>query len=71
MNFKIICEFFNNYDYNDKPIYLNNAEKITDVKLIVESHINILKNQSGNQIFLPYYDRLKQIYEICRKNTRA
>lgn len=41
--------------------------KVIDPKLFVESHIAILKNNSGNPRYLPYYDRLLAYYNIMSK----
>lgn len=45
-------------------IRLSNCEKITDVKGFVETHIGMLRANSGNKTFKPYYDRLKALKEI-------
>lgn len=50
------------------PIQLNKAELITDPKLFIESHMNIVIGQNGNERFRPYLDRLIQLKMLLSKN---
>ena len=59
--------FFNSIDLPDEPIKLNEAETITDCKKFVKSHLECLKGQKGNKVYLPYYNRLIQLYKILNK----
>jgi len=67
--FSEMVQFFDGFEFSTEPIHLNQAELITDPEKIVKSHIEILKHQSGKEIFLPYYHRLKQIYETLREDS--
>lgn len=44
--------------------------KSTNTRATVDSHIATLKSNTGNKRFMPYYNRLKQIYQTL-KNDRA
>ena len=43
-------------------IILNKATTITDPKNFIETHISILRANSGKRRFKPYYDRLLEVY---------
>lgn len=57
-----MVEFFDNYDFKCNKIELDQCTKIKDIKKFTDSHIGFLKNNSGNKLFSPYFDRLKQLY---------
>lgn len=61
-----IENFFENYDFNDGKISISKCEKVIDVKKFVFSHIEILKNNSGNMVFMPYYSRIEKLYLILK-----
>lgn len=56
-------KFFNSIEL-PKTIELSKYEKINDVKLFVDSHIETLKFNTGNNRFLPYYERLLKLKNI-------
>jgi hypothetical protein len=47
-----------------EPIKLSNNEVITDVKKMITSHVTTLDANPGNLIYMPYYNRLVDLYEI-------
>ena len=59
--------FFDSIDLPDDLIKLNQAETIIDCKKFVKSHLECLKGQKGNKAYLPYYNRLIQLYKILKK----
>lgn len=61
-----MIEFFNDYDFKENILELNHFSKITNLKNFVTSHIGYLQANSGNLVYLPYYDRLKEVYLICK-----
>ena len=61
-NLKTMIEFFDNYDFKNNELELNCFTKIKSVKTFVESHISYLKANSGKRLFLPYFDRLNEVY---------
>lgn len=66
-----IIEYFENlYDYDFEKykdiIELNESTKITNLKTFLYNHISILKNNSGNPVYMPYYDRLYKVYLISK-----
>lgn len=66
-----IIEFFSNhfdYDFNKHKdiIKLTQSETIKDLETFLDSHISILKDNSGNKRYLPYYDRLYKVYLIAK-----
>ena len=48
-----------------ESLQLNKETFIADLPKMVEAHINFIENNRGNSIFLPYFERLKQINERC------
>ena len=64
VNIKVIEEFFKNYNHNSEPVTLSVCEKIINLDKFVESHLEVLKNNSGNKIVMPFYDRLLKVYHI-------
>ena len=46
-----------------RSLTLSNAVKIQSVAYTVESLLNVLKSQSGNRAYLPYYNTLFNIYQ--------
>lgn len=43
---------------------------INDVKLFAKSHIQALKSNPRNRLYLPYYDRLLELYKLLTKNEQ-
>jgi hypothetical protein len=52
-------------------IQLSNAERITDVRKFVNSHISTLRANSGNRTFLPHYNRLLALVKILQHDNRS
>lgn len=48
----------------NEPIKLDSCTTITDLRKFIKSHLKILKANSGNRTFKPYYDRLKKLLEL-------
>lgn len=61
-----IEKYFETYDFIDQEIQIDQCSKITDLKTFVQSHISVLKDNTGNKLFMPYYDRLKKVYLITK-----
>jgi hypothetical protein len=61
-----IEKYFETYNFIGEDIQLDQCSKITDLKTFVKSHISILKKNSGNKLYMPYYDRLKKIYLLTK-----
>lgn len=47
-----------------EPIKLDKCNKIIDISLFIESHLSIIKAHNGEQIYLPYLNRLQKFKEI-------
>ena len=66
-NIKEIEQHFNNYDFSkSKTIRIDKASKVKGLKQMVNNHISILKANSGNMTYKPYYDRLYKVYLITK-----
>tara|TARA_B110000977_G_C11049581_1_gene481809 strand:+ start:1021 stop:1242 length:222 start_codon:yes stop_codon:yes gene_type:complete len=62
-NLKNMIEFFDNYDFKNNELELNHFTKITNLKNFVNTQISYLKANSGKKLFLPYFDRLNEVYK--------
>ena len=60
-------EFFKTAKLTDEKIKLESGAYIIDQKLFVESHLNLLKANSGKKVMLPYFMRLVKFYEIIKQ----
>ena len=58
--------FFKDVDFTDDIIQLNECTTVINLKKFVTSHLNALKVNSGKPIFLPYYERLVQVYKLYK-----
>ena len=41
-----------------EQVRISKCELITNVPQMIDSHIKVLKANTGNRLFMPYYDRL-------------
>jgi hypothetical protein len=62
VNLKQIETFFSDYKFEENVLNLDVCTKITDLKNYVETQIHLLKSNSGNRSYLPYYNRLLKVY---------
>lgn len=62
-NLKNMIEFFDNYDFKNNELELNHFTKITNLKNFVNTQISYLQSNSGKKLFLPYFDRLNEVYK--------
>jgi hypothetical protein len=58
-----MIEFFDNYDFKNNELELNHFTKITNLKNFVNTQISYLQANSGKKLFLPYFDRLNEVYK--------
>jgi hypothetical protein len=67
MSLPDIEQFFNSVSL-PKEVKLSKFETIIDVKKFVRSHLEVLKSNSGNVAYMPFYERLLKLKEILTKN---
>jgi len=65
--FKEIEAFFLDYKFEKGVFKLNKFPTFNDPKKLVDTHISYLKANSGNRVYLTYYERLKQLYLKLKK----
>jgi len=41
-----------------KQVRISKCELVTNVPKMIDSHVKVLKANTGNRLFMPYYDRL-------------
>lgn len=67
---EIISYFENHYDFDfteiKYPIQLQPMQRNTNLKNFLYNHISILKKNSGNPVYLLYYERLLKVYYISK-----
>jgi len=61
-------QFFKAVPLPAQPVKLNQCSTITDISLFVESHLSIVKAQSGNKCYRPYMERLMALKAILTNN---
>ena len=64
----VIEEYFKSVEFTDDHIELDECSTITNIQKFYESHLSILKANSGKKIVMPYYNRILKLYYIY-KNT--
>ena len=61
-------EYFKSAELPEE-IYLSSAEKITDVRKFIEGHLRTLRSNSGQKVYLPYYERLRKVKELNERRV--
>jgi hypothetical protein len=41
-----------------EQVRISKCELVTNVPKMIDSHVKVLKANTGNRLFMPYYDRL-------------
>ncbi len=67
MKLKDIEEFFDSVELPTEPVRLNSGEICIDAEKMVQTHIETLKENRGNKVFLPYYDRLMMMVKYIKE----
>ena len=62
MNLEQLKEILLKIDFNE-PIDLGGGILVINPNQMIRRHIAILERNKGNKTFMPYYDRLIQIYK--------
>lgn len=68
VNIKVLEKFFDETDLPNTDIRLNQCSVIKDPKVFVESHLSVLRANSGKKLVMPYYERLLKFYYIIKDN---
>ena len=61
-----IEKFFKDYDFEGRQIKISQCERVLNVKNFVESHIKMLRANTGNKRYLPYFDRINKLYLLLK-----
>ncbi len=64
-----IEDYFNSIKLPKGPIQLNKCTTIEDPELYVKASISIIKRNTGNRTYYPYYKRLVLFKEIIALQT--
>ena len=64
---EFIENYFENMDFTDDHLQLDQATVIIDIKRFYESHLTLLKANKGNKTVMPYYYRLLKLYYIYKQ----
>lgn len=69
MTLSALETYFNSQNFKDNlEIKLCDGNYIKCVKSFVNSHISVLKANSGKKTYLPYYERLLMLYNILNNS---
>lgn len=63
-NFKELKKRLQPFVNMDNQIRLNQETNITNVGLMINSHVKMLEANPGNRFYMPYYDRLVMLLTI-------
>ena len=70
MNLKDLEQFFATAELPTEHIRLNEGEICHDAKLMVESHLKCLRENTGNKNFLPHYNRLMTLVNYIKQKQQ-
>lgn len=59
----VLEDFFAKAELPNEPIQISPGETVADLPLFIESHLDTVKAQNGNPIYLPYLHRLQQLQQ--------
>lgn len=62
-------DFFENCD--NQVVKVDKCTIIEDFDAFWRTHIQYLKRNKGNKLFLPYYDRLLTVYKILNNGNKS
>ena len=57
-NFKELKKRLQPFVNMDNQVRLNKESTVTNVSLMINSHVKILEANPRNRVYMPYYDRL-------------
>ena len=60
--------FFHDAELPSEPIRLDACTVITNVSLFIESHLSYVKAHDGNDRYMPYLDRLRELKRVLTIN---
>ena len=63
--------FFEPYMNSSMVIKLNQCSTILNLGNFLKSHFEVLRNNKGNRLFMPYYERLQQVKLILIEQKNA
>jgi hypothetical protein len=63
-NFKELKKRLQPFVNMDNQVRLNKESVVTNVGQVIDTHIKILEQNSGNKGYMPYYDRLVMLLTI-------
>ena len=61
--------YFESIDIPTQPVKLNSYSTITNCTLFLRSHFSAVKDNNGNETFLPYLNRLKELKQVLTINS--
>ncbi len=60
--------YFSSIELPTQPVKLNRCSTITDCSLFIKNHFATVKANNGKLVFMPYFDRLKELKQVLTKN---
>ena len=70
MKLKELEAFFDTAELPKEKVRLNSGEICYDAKLMVESHLQCLRENPGNKNFLPHYERLMTLVNYIKQQQQ-
>ena len=63
---KELEEFITSTKFSDEPLRLDQCSVIENRRTFAESHLAVLKANSGNKTMTPYWNRLVKFYKLIK-----
>ena len=63
-NFKELKKRLQPFVNMDNQIRLNKESTVTNVGHMIDTHVKVLEANTGNRLYMPYYDRLVMLLTI-------
>ena len=60
----VIEEYFKNIEFTDDHLQLDECTTVTNIQKFYEEHLSILKQNTGDKRYMPFYYRLLKLYKI-------
>ena len=65
---KEIENYFKDVEFTDDHIQIDKCTTVTNIEKFYNTHLETLKKNSGNKLFMPFYMRLLKLYYFYKNH---
>lgn len=65
---KEIENYFKDVEFTDDHIQIDQCTIVTNIEKFYNTHLETLKKNSGNKLFMPFYMRLLKLYYFYKNS---